>query len=228
MNKLTHADLSAVFINCSIGKEKSESHTQKLIDKVTNIMNDVGVKVCVIFARDFQIPTGLIKDGAEQGELDDWPSIQKQVEAADILVIATPIWLGDKSSIATKVIERLYAYSGDTNEKNQYIYYGKVGGAVVTGNEDGVKNCSRDIVYALGHIGYTIPPQPDAGWLGEIGPGPSYGDTQYKGEKLEKPAGLDNSFTNKAIETLAWNLMHMALLLKQAGGLPAKGNTTNK
>lgn len=129
MNELTHSDLSAVFINCSIGKEKSDSHTQKLIDKVTKIMKDEGVKVSDIYARDFQIPTGMIKDAAEQGELDDWPSIQKQVEAADILVIATPIWLGVKSSIATKVIERLYAYSADTNDKNQYIYYGKVGGA---------------------------------------------------------------------------------------------------
>ena len=109
MNKLTHSELSAVFINCSIGKEKSKSHTQKLIDKVTKIMKDEGVKVSDVYARDFQIPTGMIKDGAEQGELDDWPSIQKQVEAADILVIATPIWLGDKSSIATKVL-RIFLY----------------------------------------------------------------------------------------------------------------------
>jgi len=223
-----YSKLTAVFINCSIGKDVSKSHTQKLMDKVSVIMKNQGVTVTDIYARSHQIATGMIKDGAEQGEADEWPDIQRQIVDADILVIGTPVWLGDKSSVASKVIERLYAYSSDTNDKNQYVYYNKVGGAVVTGNEDGVKNCSRDITYSLGHIGYTIPPQPDAGWLGAIGPGPSYGDTEYAGKKLDAPAGFDSDFTNKAVETMAWNLMHMAHLLKSSGGIPAIGNTTNK
>ena len=73
-------------------------------------------------------------------------------------------------------IERMYAYCGDRNDKGQYLYYGKTGGCVVTGNEDGVKACSMDILYAMSHIGYTIPPQADCGWIGEAGPGPSYSD----------------------------------------------------
>src|SRR5690606_29869890 len=66
--------------------------------------------------------------------------------------------------------------SGLLNAKDQSVFYGKTGGAVVTGNEDGIKHVSTTIVYALQHLGYTIPPQADCGWIGEAGPGPSYGD----------------------------------------------------
>lgn len=83
-----------------------------------------------------------------------------------------------------------------------------------------------DILYALQHIGYTIPPQADAGWIGEAGPGPSYGDTEYDGKELETPMGYDNEFTNRNTTFMAWNLMHTARMLKDSGGIPAKGNTT--
>src|SRR5690606_826063 len=112
---------------------------------------------------------------------DAWPDISKTVMASDILVIGTPIWLGEVSSECRKIIERLYAHSGETNDKGQYIFYGKAGGCIVTGNEDGVKHCAMSTLYSLSHIGYTIPPQADAGWIGEIGPGPSYGDKQDDG-----------------------------------------------
>jgi multimeric flavodoxin WrbA len=85
-------------------------------------------------------------------------------------VIGTPIWLGEESSVCRLVIERLYGMSGELNDKGQSIFYGRVGGAVVTGNEDGVKHCAMTILYALSHLGYTIPPQADCGWIGEIGP----------------------------------------------------------
>ena len=91
--------------------------------------------------------------------------------AADILVLAMPIWLGEKSSVATHVIERLYGNSHLLNDAGQYAYYGRVGGCLVTGNEDGIKHCALETLYALQHLGYTIPPQADAGWIGEAGPG---------------------------------------------------------
>ncbi len=123
-----------------------------------------------------RIATGMIEDGAEVGLPDEWPEIEARILDADILVIGTPIWLGAKSSVATQVIERMYASSGRRNEQGQWIYYGHTAGCVITGNEDGVKHCAMDLLYALQHIGYMIPPQADCGWIGEAGPGPSYGD----------------------------------------------------
>ena len=219
----TSTNLKAVFINCSIKYDKTGSHTQKLMDRVAGVMQQEGVDVQQIYALDHDIAFGMVKDAGEDGHKDDWPAIQKQVQDADILVIGTPIWLGTKSSVATLVVERLYAYSGDRNEQGQYIYYNKVGGCIVTGNEDGVKHCSMDLLYAMQHIGYTIPPQADCGWIGEIGPGPSYGDT-VKGS--DTPAGFDSEFTNMNATIMAWNLMHMARLINNAGGIPAIGNTS--
>jgi len=216
--------LKAVFINCSIKKDKSGSHTQLLMNRASGIMEKEGVDVTHIYALDNDIAFGMIKDGKEAGQKDDWPTIQKQILEADIFVIGTPIWLGVKSSVATLVIERMYAYSGDRNEKDQYLYYGKTGGCVITGNEDGIKHCAMDLLYALQHIGYTIPPQADCGWIGEAGPGASYGDTEWKGEKLSAPMGYDNDFTNRNTTFMAWNLMHTAKMLKDNGGIPAKGN----
>ena len=153
-------------------------------------------------------------------ETDEWPEIYRRVQAADILVICGPIWLGDNSSVTKKLIERLYACSAELNDKGQYAYYGKVGGALITGNEDGVKHCAMDILYSLQHLGCTIPPQADAGWIGEIGPGPSYGDKLEDGSI----AGADNDFTNRNTTFMTWNLLHLARLLKDAGGVPAYGN----
>lgn len=221
----SHEGISALFLNCSLKGSASESHTQLLMDRVANIMRSQGVLVENVFALDQPIAFGMIKDGADEGRADEWPAIQKKIMAADILVLGTPIWLGVKSSVATLAVERMYAYSGDRNEKGQYLYYGKVGGCVVTGNEDGIKHCSMDILYALQHIGYTVPPQADCGWIGEAGPGPSYGDTEWQGEALAPPAGYDNDFTNRNTTFMAWNLMHAAKILKDAGGIPAIGNT---
>ncbi len=216
------SDLSAVFINGSLKTDVSESHTMRLLQRAAGIMTEEGVSVEMIHALDHQIGFGMVMDATEHGaDRDDWPAIQDKIEAADILVLGSPIWLGAKSSVATLVIERMYAYSGETNDRGQYVYYGKTAGCVITGNEDGVKACARDILYALQHIGYVIPPAADCGWIGDIGPGPSYGDVV---EGLDQPAGYDSEFTNKNTTIMAWNLMHTARLLRDAGGFPTKGN----
>ncbi len=131
-------------------------------------------------------------------------------------VLLTPIWLGEKSSVCTQVIERLYGNSSQLNDSGQYAYYGKVGGCLITGNEDGVKHCAMNILYSLQHLGYVIPPQADAGCIGEAGPGPSYLD--------EGSGGPENDFTNRNTTFLTWNLLHLARMLKDAGGIPAHGN----
>jgi multimeric flavodoxin WrbA len=131
-------------------------------------------------------------------------------------VLTTPIWLGDPSSVCRRVIERLYANSGQTNDDGQYIYYGRVGGCLITGNEDGAKHCAMNLLYSLQHIGFVIPPQADAAWMGPAGPGPSYRD--------EDSGGPDNDFTNRNVTFMAWNLMHTARMLRDNGGVPAHGN----
>jgi multimeric flavodoxin WrbA len=211
------SDLSALFINCTLKPSPQLSHTQGLIDRSVEIMRAEGVSTEVIRAVDHAIVPGMSPDMREEGwEEDAWPGIYGKVLAADILVLGTPIWLGDKSSVCTRVIERLYSCSGQTNYRGQYIYYGRVGGCLVSGNEDGLKHCGMNILYSLQHIGFTIPPQADTGWVGEAGPGPSYLDPES--------GGPENEFTNQTLETMSWNLMHMATMLREAGGIPAEGN----
>lgn len=216
------SDLSAVFINCTLTKSPAKSHTQTLIDLSVGIMKKQGVKVQVIRAVDHDIATGVYGDMTKHGwDTDEWPKIYKDILAADILVLGGPIWLGDNSSEMKKIIERLYANSGELNDKGQWIYYGKTGGCLITGNEDGIKHCAMNILYSLQHIGYSIPPQADAGWIGEAGPGPSYGDPKEHGKGRE---GVDNDFTNRNTTFMTWNLLHSARMLKDAGGFPAYGN----
>lgn len=208
--------LKALFINCTLKRSPEQSHTQILMDRSISIMRDRDVEVELIRAIDHDIATGVWPDMTEHGwNRDDWPGIFEKVMWADILVIGSPIWLGEKSSVCTTVIERLYGNSGLLNDEGQYAYYGRVGGCLITGNEDGIKHCSMSILYALQHLGYVIPPQADAGWIGEAGPGPSYGDGG---------AGLDNDFTNRNTTFMTFNLMHVAKMLKDRGGFPAFGN----
>lgn len=163
-NEWDFSDLGAVFLNCTLKRSPAMSHTSGLIDISKAIMEKNGVSVEVLRPVDFDIAYGTYVDMTEHGwDQDDWPGIYEKVKAADILVVASPIWLGDKSSVCTKVIERLYSASGDLNEKGQYAYYGRVGGYLITGNEDGVKHCAMNILYSLQHLGYVIPPQADAG-----------------------------------------------------------------
>ena len=218
-------DLKAVIFNGTLTKSPGKSHTDLLIDICTSIMQKQGVQTEVIRTVDHDIATGVYPDMREKGwDSDEWPEIYKRVMDADILVLAGPIWLGDNSSMTKKIIERLYATAGDLNDKGQWIYYGKVGGCLITGNEDGIKHCAMNVLYSLQHMGYAIPPQADAGWIGEAGPGPSYGDDDGKGGR----AGVDNDFTNRNATFMTWNLLHMARMLKDQGGIPAYGNQRAK
>lgn len=209
--------LHAVFFNGTLKRSPEESNTDALIDASRALMEKHGVTTEVIRQVDHYIATGVMPDMREHGwKTDEWPQLFEKVKKADIVVVCGPIWLGDNSSQTKKLIERLYANSSDYNDKGQYIYYGKVGGAIITGNEDGVKHCGMNILYSLQHIGFTIPPAADAGWIGEVGPGPSYRD---------KGSGApDNDFTNRNVTFMTYNLIHLARLLKSTGGVPAEGN----
>jgi len=214
---LDFSGLRAMFINATLKPSPQPSHTEGLVEASAALMREHGVEVEIVRAIDHDIATGVYPDMTEHGfATDEWPAIQERVMASDILVLAGPIWLGDNSSVMKRVIERLYGFSGELNDAGQYAYYGRVGGCLITGNEDGIKHCAMNILYSLQHLGYTVPPQADAGWIGEAGPGPSYLD--------EGSGGPENDFTNRNTTFMTWNLMHLARLLKGAGGFPVHGN----
>jgi len=216
-----YSDLKALIFNCTLKKSPEKSNTEGLIEVSQKILEKQGVTTDVIRPVDHDIATGVYPDMRKHGwDTDEWPEIYKKVLAADILIVAGPIWLGDNSSVTKQLIERLYSNSSDLNKNGQSIYYGRAGGCLITGNEDGVKHCAMNILYSLQHIGYAIPPQADAGWVGEAGPGPSYLD---KGS-----GGPENDFTNRNTTFMTWNLLHLARMLKDAGGFPVYGNQRDK
>ncbi|MEX2364176.1 MAG: NAD(P)H-dependent oxidoreductase, partial [Balneolaceae bacterium] len=153
-------------------------------------MEENNVDVDYLRFVDYDVAFGMAKDMTEYGwEKDDWPSLFEKVKEADILVVGTPIWEGDRSSVCKLLTERLDAMSGEMNEKGQTIYYGKTGGCLITGNEDGYQQCARNVLFSLERIGFSIPPQAAAGWVGDAGPGASYLD--------EEGGGQQNEFTQR-------------------------------
>ncbi len=215
------SDLRVIFLNCTLKKSPEMSHTEGLWQICKAIFEKNGVQVDEVRVIDHQIAFGVWGDMTEHGfERDDWPQIYERVKAANIVVLGSSIWLGEKTSVCTMVIERLYANSHLLNEEGQYADYGKVGGCLITGNEDGAKHCSMNILYSLSHLGYVIPPQADSGWLGPVGPGPSYLDPGS--------GGPESDFTNRNTTFMTWNLMHLARMIKDAGGIPAHGNQRSK
>ncbi|MET0786228.1 MAG: flavodoxin family protein [Paenisporosarcina sp.] len=203
-------NLKAVFLNASLKSTEEPSNTEALMHEVQSLYNELDVDSEIIRLADYKIALGVEEN---MGDGDEWPQIFQKVMAANIVIIGTPLWLGEKSSLATHAIERLYGSSGETNDKGQAVFYNKVGGVVVTGNEDGAKHASASILYGLSHIGFVIPPNVDAYWVGEAGPGPSY---------IE--AGQENEFTKSNVRMLAYNTMHLAKMLQNTP-IPAEGNT---
>lgn len=202
--------IRALLLNASLKSCEEVSNTESLMNEAVSIFNENGIQTEMVRLADYRIAYGVT---ADEGGGDQWPEIFEKVKAADILIIGTPLWLGEKSSLATQAIERLYGASGMTNEKGQYIFYNKVAGVVVTGNEDGAKHASASILYGLSHIGFTVPPNVDTYWVGEAGPGPSYMEAK----------GRQNEFTMQHNRIMTYNLIHFAKLLKEHP-IPAEGN----
>ena len=177
-------------------------------------MRENGVEVDLVRAVDHELAPGVWPDMREHGaERDDWPDLYRKVQAADVLVLGSPIWLGEKSSACTRVIERLYACSSLLNEHGQRVLR-KVGGCLITGNEDGIKHCSMNILYSLQHLGTD----PAAGGRG-------LDRRSRPGALLSRPrlGGPENDFTNRNTTFMTWNVLHLARLMKD-GGVPAHGN----
>lgn len=196
-------DLQAVILNCSLKISPETSNTDALIGKIVALMEPLGVEAEVIRVADFHIPPGVTSD---LGGNDEWPVLYNKLKKTDIIIMGTPIWMGVRSSIAQRVIERLDGSYLDGDPVNgQFPLYNKVAGVIITGNEDGAHSAAETTLFNFSHFGCVIPPNSDCYWVGDAGPGPSY--IEANGDK--------HMYTNKTARFMAHNLVYMANLLKE-------------
>jgi multimeric flavodoxin WrbA len=175
--------MRAVVLNCSLKSGSTTSNTQLLTDHVIAALASREVATEVFRIADLAVPPGVETD---LGDGDEWPRVHESVAGAEILVVATPTWIGRPSSIAQRVLERMDAMISETDDDGRPIAYNKVAGVVVTGNEDGAHHVISEVTGALGDIGYTIPGQAWTYWNIGPGPGPDYSDTDQGHEYSEK------------------------------------------
>jgi multimeric flavodoxin WrbA len=163
--------MKALLVNCTLKTSPEKSNTGALAEVVAEALREEGVEVVSVRALDHSIPPGV---ESEMGEGDEWPGIRAQILDSQILVFATPTWLGRPSSIAQLVLERMDAMLSETDEEDRPVAYNHVAGVVVTGNEDGAHHVISEVSGALGDIGFTIPGQAWTYWNRGPGPGDSY------------------------------------------------------
>lgn len=197
--------LKVLAFNCTLKSASGEeaSSTQALLDQLLGALKEHGASGAVVRAVDHNIKPGVSSD---EGEGDDWPALRDRIMNADILVMATPIWLGQPSSVAKRVMERMDAFLGETDDKGRMPSYGKVGIVVVVGNEDGAHHCAAELIQALTEVGFTVPAGAVTYWVGE-----AQGDQEYK-DLRKTPKAIDET-----TRMLAANAAHLARLLKADG-----------
>ncbi len=195
--------LSALLINCTLKPSPAGSSTHVLGEQVLNALAEHGVAADRIRAVDHRILPGVQTD---MGGEDEWPQLRDRMLAADILVFATPTWLGQHSSVAQRVLERLDAELSETDDKGRPILFDKVALAVVVGNEDGAHHIAAVLFQALNDVGFTVPAQGSIYWNGEAMQSTDYKDLSSTPEKVAQ-----------ATSTAAANAAHLARTLKQAG-----------
>jgi multimeric flavodoxin WrbA len=194
--------LTAIALNCTLKRGDDESSTDKLLGEVLAALAKHGVSGDIHRVANLDIAPGVTSD---EGEGDAWPALRKQILAADIVVLGTPIWLGQPSSVAKRVLERMDAFLGEADERGRMPSFGKVAVAAVVGNEDGAHHCHAEIFQALNDVGFTIPAGAGTYWVGE-----AMGSTDYK--DLDGP----HDKTRQTTDMLASNAAHLARLLKSA------------
>ena len=190
----------ALALNCTLKPSPAASSTELLADQVLAEMAERGVDTEQIRVVDFDVRPGV---EADMGDGDQWPQIRAKILDADILVLATPTWMGHLSSVAARVLERLDAELSETDEAGNPVVQGKVAVAVVVGNEDGAHKITADLYQALNDVGFSIPSQGGTYWNGEAMHTVDYQDLD---ETPDEVAG--------ATAGAARNAVHLATLLK--------------
>jgi multimeric flavodoxin WrbA len=167
--------MRALLLNCTLKPSPAASNTEALARVVLDALAEQGVEIESVRVVDHDVRPGVESD---MGDGDEWPAIRSKVLAAEILVFASPTWLGRPSSVAQRVLERMDAMLAEQDEDGRPVAYNRVAGVVVTGNEDGAHHVISEIAGALIDIGFTIPGQGWTYWNKGPGPGDSYLDTE--------------------------------------------------
>jgi|SRR5665213_1608601 len=196
------AALKVFGLNCSLknSKQDANSSTDVLMKQLYDELAKHGVSGEILRAADFNIKPGVKSD---EGEGDQWPALRKRILDADIFVLGSPVWMGQPSSIAKRVVERMDAFLGETDDKGRMPPFGKVAICVCVGNEDGAHHISADVLQALFDVGFTIPANPVTYWVGEAMGSVNYKDLKKVPDKVAQVNAM-----------LASNAAHLARLLK--------------
>ena len=197
------APLSAFALNCSLkASDDSETSSDKMLSDLLAELAAHEVSGEVVRVLDHDVKPGVLSD---MGEGDGWPDLREKIVAADIFVLGTPIWMGQPSSVAKRVLERLDAFLSETDDNGRMPAAGKVALVAVVGNEDGAHHCHAACFQALADVGFTIPANAGCYWVGE-----AMGDVDYK----DLPQMPDK--VRETLEMAASNAAHLARLLKQS------------
>ncbi len=200
---MAQASLKVLAFNCSLksAQAKEKSSTEKLLQELLDALEQHGASGEIVRAVDHNIKPGVTSD---EGAGDDWPALRQRVADCDILVMGTPIWLGQPSSVAKRVMERMDAFLSETDARGRMPSYGKVAVVVVVGNEDGAHHCAAELIQALTEVGFSCPPGSVTYWVGE-----AQGDKVYQDLKTTPKVVADTT------AMLASNAAHLARLLKK-------------
>jgi multimeric flavodoxin WrbA len=193
--------LKALAFNCTLKPSPAPSSTEKLLQELLDALSKHQVTGEIVRAVDYNIKPGVSSD---EGDGDAWPELRRRIVNTNILIIGSPIWLGQPSSVAKRILERMDAFLGETDEKRRMPSYGKVGMAAVVGNEDGAHHVAAEVLQALLEVGFTAPPG---------------GVTYWVGEAMSSVNYIDLNKTPKAVADwtpmLASNAAHLAQLLSK-------------
>lgn len=195
------APLTATAINCSLSAKGRASSTDAMLAMLAEHFAEQGVAV----GDPIRIAAHHVKWGvsSNEGPDDDWPKIREAILAADILIFGTPIWMGQASSVAKLVMERMDAFLSETDDKGRMPSTSKVAVAAIVGNEDGAHNVSSQIFQALNDVGWTIPAVAACYWVGEAMGSVDFKDLEHRPRKVTETAKM-----------VAANAAHLARLLK--------------
>lgn len=199
--------LTALVLSCTLKKSPAESSATLIAQEFLDALGDHDVSGEVLRVVDHDVRFGVTTD---EGDGDAWPGIREKMLAADILVIATPIWMGQPSSVAKMVLERLDAEISETDDAGRMSTYNKVAAVAVVGNEDGAHHVTAEVLQALNDTGFSIAANGSTYWVGEAMQGTDYLDLDPKPEK-----------TTSTTRTAAANTAHLARLLAGEGYPPA-------
>jgi multimeric flavodoxin WrbA len=195
--------LKAVALNGTLKSSRGEaSSTDRMLKLITDGMKKYKVETKLYRLVDHNILPGVTSD---EGEGDDWPDIRKAILEADILIMGTPIWMGQTSSVTKRALERMDAFLSEADEQGRMISYGRVAAVAVVRNEDGAHSVSSDIYQALNDVGFTIPANAVAYWVGEAMGSANFVD-------LEKIPDV----VTETVDMLVRNTVHLASLLKES------------